>query len=281
MKLDNQKILLAIVTITLLLFPVVALTSGALRIALGLLFVIFFPGYTLLSALFPKRDSLGGTERLALSFGLSIAVVPLIGLILNYTPWGIKLYPILISITIFIVVTSAIGWYRQRKLAAADRFSVTFKASLSKWINGSKLDKGLSISLIIAIVAALGCLIYVVATPKQGEKFTEFYILGLEGKAEDYPQQTLLGDPAQVIIGIVNHEQQPASYRVGITIDDVKSSQAAIGMLAHEEKWEEKVSFTPKVAGEKQKVEFYLYKDVEIEPYYKEPLRLYIDVTLP
>jgi len=29
-----------------------------------------------------------GIERVALSFGLSIAIVPLIGLVLNFTPWG-------------------------------------------------------------------------------------------------------------------------------------------------------------------------------------------------
>jgi uncharacterized membrane protein len=130
MKIDNRKILIAIIVVTLLLFPIVALTTGPLRIALGLLFVIFFPGYTLLSALFPKRGDLSGVERIALSFGLSIAVSPLIGLILNYTPWGIRLYPILISITLFIIVTSAIGWYRQQKLPAADRLSINFKASL-------------------------------------------------------------------------------------------------------------------------------------------------------
>ena len=113
-----------IVVITLLLFPAVAFTSGGLRIALGLLFVLFFPGYTLLSALFPKRDDLDGIERIALSFGLSIAIVPLIGLILNYTPWGIRLYPILISITLFILIASGIAWYRQRRLAPAQRFGV-------------------------------------------------------------------------------------------------------------------------------------------------------------
>jgi len=127
MKLNNQNILIAIVVITLLLLPVVVFTTGPLRIVLGCLFLIFFPGYTLLSALFPKRDNLDGIERLALSFGLSIAVVPLIGLILNYTPWGIKLYPVLASISLFIIVTSAVGWYRQQRLPSTDRFSVTFR----------------------------------------------------------------------------------------------------------------------------------------------------------
>jgi uncharacterized membrane protein len=126
-EIDNQVILIAVVVATLLLFPLVAFTSGGFRIAFGLLFALFFPGYALVSALFPKRDRLGGIERLALSFGLSIAVVPLIGLILNFTPWGIKLYPIVISVTIFILAASVVGWYRQRKLEPDQRFKVVLK----------------------------------------------------------------------------------------------------------------------------------------------------------
>jgi len=278
MKLSNQKILIAIVAITLILFPVIAFTTGPLRIALGLLFIIFFPGYTLLSALFPKQGDLGNVERLALSLGLSIAVVPLIGLILNFTPWGIQLYPIAISIAIFIIVTSGVGWYRQRKLPEANRFSITIKASLPNWTGMNKLDKGLSISLAVAIVAALACLGYVVATPKKNEKFTEFYVLNIEGKAEDYPSQVTLGEPVNIIIGVINNEHEPASYRVSIAIDGVENSQVYIGTLAHEEKWEERVSFIPQVVGKNSKVEFHLYKNSDTEPYFEDPLHLYIDV---
>jgi uncharacterized membrane protein len=124
---DNQVILIAVVVATLLLFPLVAFTSGGVRIAFGLLFALFFPGYALLSAIFPKQGKLGGIERIALSFGLSIAVVPLIGLILNFTPWGIELYPIVISVTIFILAASVVGWYRQRKLEPDQRFKVVLK----------------------------------------------------------------------------------------------------------------------------------------------------------
>jgi uncharacterized membrane protein len=124
---DNQVILIAVVVATLLLFPLVAFTSGGVRIAFGLLFALFFPGYALISALFPKQGRLGGIERIALSFGLSIAVVPLIGFILNFTPWGIELYPIVISVTLFILVASVVGWYRQRRLEPAQRFRVVIK----------------------------------------------------------------------------------------------------------------------------------------------------------
>jgi uncharacterized membrane protein len=126
-EIDNQVILIAVVVATLLLFPLVAFTSGGARIAFGLLFALFLPGYALISALFPKRDRLGGIERLALSFGLSIAIVPLIGFILNFTPWGINLYPIVISVTLFILAASVVGWYRQRKLTPDQRFGVVVK----------------------------------------------------------------------------------------------------------------------------------------------------------
>ena len=157
----------------------------------------------------------------------------------------------------------------------------TLKASLPNWLGTSKLDRGLSISLMVAIVAALGCLGYFVATPNQGEKFTEFYILGTEGKAEGYPKQVILGDPVDIVIGVVNHEYQPASYLVKITIDGIEKTNVTVGTLAHKEKWEEEVSFVAQVVGERQRVDFCLYKNDEDEPYLDDPLHLYIDVISP
>jgi len=141
-----------------------------------------------------------------------------------------------------------------------------------------RLDKALSISLVVAMVVVLGCLGYVVAMPKHGEKFTEFYILNIEGKAENYPQRAILGEAADLMVGVVNHEHQPASYRVEIKIDGIESRELNIGTLANGRKWEERVSFIPQVAGEKRKVEFYLFKNVEDKPCFKDPLHLYIDV---
>ena len=93
-------IVLAAATVLLTLTP---LESPALRIPLGLAMVLIVPGYALIAALFPRRTDLDSIERIALSFGLSIAVVPLIGLGLNYTPWGIRLTPVVISLAIFTV----------------------------------------------------------------------------------------------------------------------------------------------------------------------------------
>jgi len=145
----------------------------------------------------------------------------------------------------------------------------------------SKLHKALSIFLIVAIVVALGFIVYMAVTPQEGDKFTEFYILGTEGKAQDYPKQVILGEPADILIGVVNHEYQSASYQAKIKIDDIEISEVNIGTLANGEKWEREISFTPQFSGEKQRVDFYLYKNGEDEPYLNEPLRLYIDVISP
>ena len=270
--------LLIIILLTLLLVPLVIYTDGALRIIIGLPFVLFFPGYTLIAALFTKKDAIGGIERLALSFGLSIAVVPLIGLILNYT-WEISLYPVLISITVFIVIMCAVTWFRRRQIPPEQRYEpdITFKKP--EWEGRSRLDRSLSVVLAISIVAAVGTLIYVVAAPKVGEKFTEFYILGSGGVAADYPTELSLGEEAQLIVGIINHEQEPAAYYVKITIDAEQVQQTESIALANNESWEENVSFAPTKTGDEQKVEFLLYMNNE-STYYLST-HLWLNVSAP
>ena len=285
MKAKLGKDLWLIGILTILLIVVIAFSPSTIaRIILGLPFLLFFPGYTLMAALFPKKGSLGGVERLALSFGLSIAVVPLMGFVLNFTPWGIRLYPILISLAVFILAASGVAWYRRGKLAPEERFRVSFNIRLPSWQGQSMPDKVLSVVLAVAIVGAIGTLGYVVATPKVGEKFTEFYVLGPDGKAANYTTELKVGEEGRVILGIVNHEQERVSYKVEIWIDGEKAKLRAGGEdrdeirveLEHEGKWEKEVGFVPQKAGEEQKVEFVLYKDGE--PYFEEPLYLWVDV---
>ena len=84
-----------------------------LRYVLGSFFVLYLPGYSLIEAFYPKKEDLEGLERLALSIGLSLALVPLIGLILNYTPWGIRLEPVLVSLTIITLALTFVAVFRK------------------------------------------------------------------------------------------------------------------------------------------------------------------------
>ena len=118
-----------VILFTLLCIPFVLispLNDTPIRIILGLPLVLFLPGYSLIAALFPRKDDLDGIERVALSFGLSIAVTPLLGLALNYTPFGIRLSPVLIVLSVFTISLAMGAYVRRSRIPEEDRFVVEF-----------------------------------------------------------------------------------------------------------------------------------------------------------
>jgi len=299
--------LLWINLLVIALIVVVSLSSlDPFRIILGLPFALFFPGYVLVLALFPRKDSLDGIARLALSFVFSIAVVSLIGLGLNYTEWGITLESTLYSLSCFILILSAVSRVRLMKLSKEERFDLDFK--LGAPVSGSSAwGRVLSVILIISILGAIGMLGYVIANPKMGEKFTEFYVLGLNGMATDYPTEFVVEDGqvisvkygsngnntieeqyGRVTLGIVNREQQTATYSIEILINGNPVDILYEGLfieginsitLEHDEKWEQEIGFAPLSVGQDQKVEFLLYKNNLL--YFEDPLHIWIDVNNP
>jgi len=91
---------LTVFTIPQDLYPLVYV-----RNVLGVIFVLFLPGYAFVKAVFQKKvpfktssESFDNIERLVLSIALSIALTPMVGLILYYTPIGIGLTPITLSL---------------------------------------------------------------------------------------------------------------------------------------------------------------------------------------
>ena len=84
-----------------------------LRYIFGSIAVLFLPGYSLIEALYPKKEDLDSLERLALSIGLRLALVPLVGLLLNYTPWGIRLDPIIVALASLDIALVLIGAYKK------------------------------------------------------------------------------------------------------------------------------------------------------------------------
>lgn len=276
---------LVILTDLFVLTP--GLSETVFRNILGLPLVLFLPGYALIAALFPAKSDLDGIERTALSFGLSIAVVPLIGLGLNYTPWGIRLLPILISLSIFTLAMCGLAYLRRAKLPEADAFEVPFRKTalelkaeiLDKPEPG--LDKALTIILVLSILLSVTTLIYVVITPKEGEHFTEFYLLGPEGMADNYPTNYTQGESGTVIVGVVNHEYRPVNYTMDVRLEN-RSLPLPEDMqqvtLAHNETWEKPLTLTPPVAGKDMKLEFLLFNETDKNTPYRD-LHLWINVN--
>jgi len=103
---------LIIVTSSVFLFPQREPWLYVRYIA-GAVYVLYVPGAVFIEMLYPKRDELEDLERFALGVGLSLALVPLVGLALNYTPWGIRLTPIFISLTLMTLVMAVVAVYRK------------------------------------------------------------------------------------------------------------------------------------------------------------------------
>jgi len=93
-----------------------------IRNIFGTIFVLWLPGYTFIKALFPvavpmktSSENLNKIERVALSLGMSLALVPIVGLILNYTPWGIRLTPITLSLFALTLVFATAAVIREHQ----------------------------------------------------------------------------------------------------------------------------------------------------------------------
>jgi len=93
--------ILAVITIILTLATSLSLLS-ALRITLGTPYVLFLPGYIISFLFFKKIDIL---ERIALSFALSIAIVPLLIFYLNLIGMKINLLNSTLTIAAIIIIS--------------------------------------------------------------------------------------------------------------------------------------------------------------------------------
>lgn len=97
-----------------------------IRNVLGTIFVLWLPGYAFIKTLFPvelptrlslktSQENLDTVERVALSVGMSLALVPIVGLLLNYTPWGIRQAPIILSLLLLTVIFATAGILREHQ----------------------------------------------------------------------------------------------------------------------------------------------------------------------
>jgi len=97
-------------------FPV-----NLVRWLLGSAFVLYLPGYTLIQALFPKKEDFSDLERFLLSVGASLAAASLVGLVVNYLPWGLRLTPITIALTVFVIFFALVAAARKYRTLRAKR----------------------------------------------------------------------------------------------------------------------------------------------------------------
>lgn len=224
---------------------------------LGMVTILFVPGYALVSLLFPdtgwsdgfldhsERDGIfarneGGTERMSVSVvervvlavGLSVCLVPLVGLGLNYTPAGIR-PNVLVGVTgvvsILLTVAAAV---RRLRLQPGDRFDPRTVADELGTLSRNGTERSISplnVLLILGLVIAASGAGFAAVSTERGEQFTEFYIVTEnpetgEFAAGEYPDE-LGGEPEPVHVGVTNHEGETKEYTVVVLLQSFEGDR--------------------------------------------------------
>nr|WP_320161270.1 DUF1616 domain-containing protein [uncultured Methanoregula sp.] len=218
----DMKIVLLWAALCIVSIYTPVINQSFLRLILALPMILFIPGFVLLAVLFPDSNDIDTIERIVLSLGASIVITPLIGLCLNFTPWGIRLDPLLISLSAVIVVLVIIAGIRRNRISPESRYSFpvpeirqTVQNELALR-NGSKRDKILFFTGIFAIGMVILSAALVITLPKPGEKFSEFYILGENRTADSYPRAVTPDISYPMYVGIGNHEFRNVNYTVEV-----------------------------------------------------------------
>jgi len=275
----------AVLTVIFIFVPV--LNETFLRIIFAWTTVLFIPGYVLIAFLFPEKNDMDLIERIALSVGLSAAITPVLGLILNFTPFGIRLNPIVIILSFFIFLFTILAYLRLKNIPEAERYNENFGFSnLSSKISDiakfpeKPTDKALFVLLLFSVAFCVFTFAYVLSLPKEKEKFTEFYILNEYGNANWYPANLTAGENFTINVNIVCHERGATKYMLIVKWNE--SSEILYKRfiwLRDNETFSENFAFTAKDTFKNTtKRDFLLYKDDNSEIYRK--LHLWIDVQI-
>lgn len=274
MRISLTKILFIILIWTILLLIIEFLVPfTAVRTILGIPFVLFMPGFVLISILLPKNDDMSITQRIVLSFVASILVDTVIGLILNYTSFGITSHSVLLTITFFVMVMGVAGLLFQSLIPINKRVFLDFQIRLSNPISGV-----LNISLLslmgLVIIGAIGTVTYFSIAPKSEGKFTQFYIVNEGGKL--YSRDTASNNENVLItICIVNNEESQIDYRLLTQVNNENYKEIDNIILDNREKWQQQL-LLPADTRTQTKIEFLLFKNNESTPYL-ESLRVWIE----
>jgi uncharacterized membrane protein len=91
------------------------------RYGLSAGFVLFLPGYVVYRLFFGPRtcSNVGGpdlTECIVLSVGISLVITIAVGLLLNYSPWGITVVPITLSLAALTIMFAIAVMYVENRV---------------------------------------------------------------------------------------------------------------------------------------------------------------------
>lgn len=269
---------LLLVSIILLsrMFPAISPYLSPLRIPLSMFYIFFVPGFLLQALIFPRRADLDNLERVGISLGLSLAVVSMLAFVIDRSPWAIGIVSISVGQVGLILFLSAMVMIRKLSISKNMENGLTLVPSISstwiasrfklRWIGF--LIAGLLVS---AVMIGANFLEYSNST-----HMTEFYILGSDGLAENYPGNVEVGEKLYFTVGINNLENDPAAYSIVIKSKDQQLANYEHLSLLEGETWQGRLEFEMPQPGDDQPVDILLARENYPFPY--RALRIWLNV---
>jgi|GEM_PF-4545805 len=249
----------------------------------GILYVLFIPGYMFVLVLFPRR-TMPGYVRGVMAFGTSLLLTWFYSLFLMLSGLNVNLGYLSGIFTAHLLLFTIIVIMQRRKFSDHYAPWIDIKTVAEK-INKIRIKLEISSILNILLVIFVGVIIILASTiilaPRNGERYTEFYLLNGSGSHDSYDDSVVSGGEVNLTLGIVNHEGEKIRYDVLIfqinsTINNgtiINNKMLYIGQinttLDHVDidlngdfvkQWEERISVRPTEVGN-YKLLFVLYKN--------------------
>jgi uncharacterized membrane protein len=212
-----------IILFSIILVCDIVLFRSILSHILGVVFVLYFPGYVVLSAILPSNIEISTIEKIVLSMVGSILIVVLIGLILALSPIGFRLGPLIIFLVSFVLVVSIINILKRNKYINKGEISKYLSTRASSYLNDFRARKSVKIFYLTSLGIIVCVLLFSIIKKPMEEQFTEFYLISPEDIT--YKLSNTVGFlEATIPFVIHNEEGEQYSYKLSVTaIDDKKS----------------------------------------------------------
>jgi len=266
------------------------------RAVIAVPLVLFVPGYALVAVVYPGRIALrrgqshtpstGGTddgvnavERMLVSFGASVALLPLLGGVIWATSGGFSLEATLFGLCMVTVVLSIAAEIRRRELPASERFSIRLTGQVGyfrNWLVGpSATSTAVNAFLVVGILVASATVVYAFAVPTTGESYTNaMLVTEQDGEfvASGYPTSFTAGESESMTLQLTNHEHAQTDYTVVVAVEAVEQGDGSVSVtdrsilkqldfsLQPGQTANRQHSVAPTMTGENLRLSYYVYE---------------------
>lgn len=293
------------------------------RTFLVLPFLFFFPGYSVVAALYPQngrheyegrlarlrtpiKRRIDRVERLVLGIGVSVALVPILGVFVSFLGIPLTTFTMVVGVDVIVVLGVVTGFYRRLRLPESERFSLPFWPALNGLFRPfagtqsrrHRLLTGLLIVLVICSLAGFG---YGLVAKPSAERYTGLSVVTETDSGEyvagGYPTNLTRGENASMVVGIENHEGRTVTYTVvpvvqrvdrsgeEVTVREQRRLEPIRASVGPNETAYRRHTFTPRTVGEDLRLAYVLYRgdpprSVTVNSGYRH-VHLWITVTPP